>query len=485
VITILLDIGLEEEMTMAHLLSYGSYVPHWRLRRDAITDALGGAAGRGARSVASYDEDTTSMGVEAARVAVGAASRTPGSVYLATTAPAYLDKTNASVIHAALGLDVTAFTADMGGAVRSGVGAFLAAADSSRPALVVLSDVRTGLPGGADERDGGDGAAAFVIGDGPGLAEIVSVASASEEFLDRWRLPGNSASRVWEERFGESVYLPLAHAALTDALKQAGVGQHDIRHAIVTGTHPRAVARFRREAGFEADALADDLLGTIGYTGTAHFGLQLADALDRAEPGDLIAISVLADGASTIVLRVLPALATGRARHSVRAQIDAGDDRLPYATYLTWRGLLDREPPRRPDADAPAAPPTQRNQAWKYRLRASQCEACGTRHLPPSRICQRCGEFDRMTSVPMADIGASVTTYTVDHLAFSPSPPLLAAVLDFDGGGRLRCQLTDTDADAVQVGLRVEMTFRRMATPRGIHNYFWKGRPVSAPVAGD
>ena len=32
-------------------------------------------------------------------------------------------------------------------------------------ALVVLGDVRTGLPGGGDERDGGDGAAAFLFGD--------------------------------------------------------------------------------------------------------------------------------------------------------------------------------------------------------------------------------------------------------------------------------------------------------------------------------
>ena len=48
------------------------------------------------------------------------------------------------------------------------------------PTLAVLSDVRTGLPGGADEREGGDAAAAFVFGRLPTtpIAEIVAAAPA-------------------------------------------------------------------------------------------------------------------------------------------------------------------------------------------------------------------------------------------------------------------------------------------------------------------
>lgn len=83
-----------------------------------------------------------------------------------------------------------------------------------------------------------------------------------------------------------------------------------------------------------------------------------------------------------------------------------------------------------------------------------------------------------MSAVPMADVPATVTTFTVDQLAYTPSPPLVAVVLDCDGGGRLRCQLTDADPDSLAVGNRMEMTFRRMTTVRGIHNYFWKARPA-------
>jgi uncharacterized OB-fold protein len=78
----------------------------------------------------------------------------------------------------------------------------------------------------------------------------------------------------------------------------------------------------------------------------------------------------------------------------------------------------------------------------------------------------------------MADVPATIATFTVDRLAFSPSPPMVAAVLDFEGGGRYQCELTDVDPGAVQIGDRVEMTFRRLITAGGIHNYFWKARPL-------
>src|SRR5262249_46234735 len=156
--------------------------------------------------VAGYDEDSTSMAVEAARQALANVSDRSAlrTVYFATASPAYADKTNATTVHAALDLSPSAFAADLAGAVRSGVAALTAAAQSAgagTSTLAVLSDVRTGLPGGADERDGGDGAAAFLFAADdtlPVLAEQLGVAHASTEVLERWRFPGESSSRVWE-----------------------------------------------------------------------------------------------------------------------------------------------------------------------------------------------------------------------------------------------------------------------------------------------
>ena len=90
------------------------------------------------------------------------------------------------------------------------------------------------------------------------------------------------------------------------------------------------------------------------------------------------------------------------------------------------------------------------------------------------------GAIDHMTMVRMADVPATIATYTVDRLAYSLSPPVVAAVIDFDGGGRFQCELTDVDPATVAIGNRVEMTFRRLYTQDGIHNYFWKARPLRA-----
>ena len=132
------------------------------------------------------------MAVEAARAALRGSALRPAALYFATANPAYLDKTNATAIHAALDLEPGAAAFDMLGA-RSArrSGALRAALDARRPTLAVLSDVRTGLPGGADERDGGDAAVAFLCGPtrpgAPVLAEPIAWASATAEFLERWR----------------------------------------------------------------------------------------------------------------------------------------------------------------------------------------------------------------------------------------------------------------------------------------------------------
>jgi 3-hydroxy-3-methylglutaryl CoA synthase/uncharacterized OB-fold protein len=458
------------------IVAYGAYVPYYRLDRAAIGQALGSGGGRGTRAVASYDEDTTSMGVEAARAAMRGRANVD-MVYFATAAPAYLDKTNATAIHAALDLDASVFAADMSGSVRSGVGALRAALDAAaagRRALAIVSDVRTGLPGSADERDGGDGAAAFIFGAGDDVvADFVAAGSATAEVLDRWRLPGDRSSKIWEERFGEHVYLPLAEAATADACKAAGIVPDEIHHVVVTGTHARAVSRAAQAIGVRPESVAPPLDATIGNAGTAALGLALANVLNAAAPDELVLAVNLADGADAFVLRTTPALAA-RAREPI-----AGEGRsVPYATFLTWRGMLEREPPRRPDPERPAAPPSFRREDWKFAFVGSRCTACGTRHLPPQRVCVRCHAVDQMARERLADVPGAIVTYTIDRLAFSLSPPVVVGVIDFDGGGRFQCELTDVDPDAVDIGDRVQMTFRRLFTAAGVHDYFWKAKPI-------
>ena len=464
---------------MPGIVSYGAYLPHWRLARAAIGQALASGGGKGFRSVASYDEDSTSMGVESGRLALAAAPAgyEPGLVAFATTAPAYADKTNATAIHAALGLVDSIPAFDAAGAIRSGVGAAWMA--QAAGGLAVLADIRTGRPGSADEAAGGDAAVTLAFGTEDVIVDVVGSSSVTAEFTDRWRAPGDAFAQQWEERFGEHVYVPLAEQAVTAALKDSGLAVDELDHVIVTGPHGRAVKAASKALGARTEALADDLAADVGNTGTAHWALMLADVLDRAEPGQRIAVVVLADGCDVWLLRTTDALARYRRGATVRERIAATRDDLTYAQFLTWRGFLQREPPRRPEPDRPAAPPSARTDAWKYAFVGSRDEN-GFVHLPPARVSMGSGEIDRMEPVRMADVPATIATFTVDRLAFSLSPPVVAAVIDFDGGGRFQCELTDVDPDTVAIGDRVGMTFRRLFTSGGVHNYFWKARPLAA-----
>jgi 3-hydroxy-3-methylglutaryl CoA synthase len=462
---------------MPDLVSYAAYVPRHRLQRAQLGAALGTPAGNGARVVASYDEDSTTMGVEAARRAL-ARGGDPASIYFATTSPAYFDKTNASAIHAALDLGHEGFAVDLAGSARGGVGAIRAASASG--GLAILSDLRTGRPGSADEREGGDGAAAFLFaGGGNGeapVAEIVAEASATAEFLDRWRTPGELASRVWEERFGLEAYLPLIRDAVGRALAAAGLEAAD--HVVVSSPHARAAAAASK---LFPGRVAPEPPAT-GFAGAADPGLGLVSALDRAAPGETILLVVAADGCDATVFRTTDRLKQGRSVETIDEQLARGQDLL-YATYLSWRGVIERESPRRPEPDRPAGPPSARSEAWKFAFVGTRCRKCRRVHVPPTRVCSGCRAVDEMERAALAAKSGTVATYTVDRLAFSLSPPMIDAVVDFDGGGRYTLEIADATPADVEIGTRVEMTFRRLYTSGGVHNYFWKARPTADAAA--
>ncbi|MEU8139374.1 OB-fold domain-containing protein [Streptodolium elevatio] len=469
------------------ILGYGAYLPYRRLDRKGIAPVAGTGGGRGTRTVASFDEDTTTLGVEAARNALrDTPGVSPRSLLFATVAPAYADRTNATAIHAALRLDGGVAAIDATGSVRSAAGLLRLALDGGSSALVVGADIRGGLPGSGDESAGGDGASALLVGsaaDGAVIAEYLGGASATAEFVDRWRTPGDTRSKLWEEKFGENQYLAAGRQAWTDALKSTGLTADQVDHAVVTGLHARAVASLGRKLGVREGVLADDLAATVGTTGAAHPGVLLASVLDSlagtagSAAGKVVAVVVLSDGAEVFLFRTTEALGSYAPTRPVAAQV-AGGAPIAYGKFLAWRGTLQVEPPRRPEPARTSSSAAVRSVDWKFGFVGSQDRSSGALHLPPARVSMNGGAVDDMEPIPMAESVGTVKTFTIDRMAYSPSPPVVFAVVDFDGGGRLPIELTDMDADQVAIGDRVELTFRRIGTGDGIHNYFWKARPV-------
>ena len=469
---------------MRGIISWAAYLPYRRLDRTQIATFVGQGGGKGTRTVASFDEDSTTMGVEAARLALRGRPVAPSQLLFATSFPAYADKTNATAIHAALRLADDAPAFDLGASVRSAVGGLLLglASASTATTLVVSADVRTGLPGSGEESAGGDAAAAFVVGDdsagsgaGRVVAEFVGSASVTDEFVERWRAPGETRTKVWDEKFSEVRSVPLGVRAWNTALESAGLTAGDVAAAAVAAPGQRTA----RSVGGKLDGVhvIDDLSAVIGNSGAAHPGLLLASLLEQAEPGQVVALVVLADGADVLLFRATDALGSYRPARTIAEQVAAGAP-LPYGKFLSWRGMLPVEPPRRPEPQRVSATAAARSEEWKFGFVGSKERDTGVVHLPPARVSRGGEHTDEMEEAPLADAQGTVVTFTVDRMAYSPSPPIVFAVVDFDGGGRVPIELTDADATEIEIGQRVEMTFRRLYAADGIVNYFWKGRLV-------
>lgn len=449
---------------MVGIVDLATYVPKCSLSLSDVSVTLGQGGGRGARRVANFDEDTTTMGVEAARRLRSDSRENAESLWFASSSPAYGIKTNASAIHASLHLPNHVPAFDAGHSIRSSMGAFRSAALSN--GIAVFADMWMGLPGGDDERLGGDGAFACVFGsESESIAVIEGWQSLSMELLERWAAPG-ALMQSWDDRFGAEAlgrYLP---AFLGNVLGSPP----DI--AVVAGANPRSAAMLRSAVGVQVSAAPSD----TGFAGVADFGLQMAEALQSATAGQRIVAFVLGDGVEAVVLRVTEKISAWQAAHVSASATPRRSIR--YADMLSWRGALARQLPRRPEPQQPAAPPSLRNVGWKFGLIAGKCPLCGGVHTPPEPKCRGCGSVAQMQELHLSEIEGTVVTFTVDHLAYTPAPPLVIAVVDFGNGARSSFEVADAEPDSVKIGDRVEMVFRKLGTMGGAHNYFWKVRPI-------
>ena len=134
-------------------------------------------------------------------------------------------------------------------------------------------------------------------------------------------------------------------------------------HVIVSSPHARAAATAAQAARRGARRRRGS-----GTPAPPTLGLRLAAVLDRAKPGETILIVSAADGCDAACCGSPTRSPTRRARRPVAEQLERGRE-VAYATYLTWRGLLEREPPRRPDPERPAGPPAARAEALEVRVR--------------------------------------------------------------------------------------------------------------------
>ena len=104
---------------LGSIVSYGAYVPRLRLPRERIAAAMqwlkatSAATAAGSRAICNWDEDSLTLAVQAARACLlnaGADAASPPalcSVSLASTTLPFADRSNSTLLAAALDLPAT------------------------------------------------------------------------------------------------------------------------------------------------------------------------------------------------------------------------------------------------------------------------------------------------------------------------------------------------------------------------------------------
>lgn len=98
-------------------------------------------------------------------------------------------------------------------------------------------------------------------------------------------------------------------------------------------------------------------------------------------------------------------------------------------------------------------------------LLANACLSCGVTYFDRRNACAACGarEFE---STQLSNTG-TVRTFTIVHRAARGVPaPYVSAVVDLDGGGRVKSNIVNVDPtpDAVGLGMRVQLATYVAAT---------------------
>lgn len=466
---------------MPGISAYGAYVPRYRL--GAETDGWDSA---GQRSVANFDEDSVSMAVAAAIDCLNGTEREEiDGLLFATTTPPYAEKQCASIIATALDLRRDIFTADITDVLRAGTTALKSALDSvaagsAKNVLVVASDNRQGAPKGEAERNSGDGAVAFIISEDAVIAEQAGSYTITENMMDTWRSAGDQFVRSWEDRFAiEEGLERIMGEAVSGFMEKEGVSVKDVAKLALYSPDARRHGQLARHLGFQPEQVQDPLFGRMGNTGAAFPLMLLAGALEDGSPGQLLLTVAYGDGSDVLGFRTTSKIGERGHGLGVSGFLDSGQVLDSYETYAKWRNVwLTDSSSRRPDPQSPSVTALWRESDQNIKFHGGVCNQCGYVQYPPQRVCVECQSRDDSTPIRLSDKLGTVFTYSLDYLAGTVDTPLAVVVVDFEPGGRVLCMMTDREVGEVQIGMPVQMSFRKLRVVNGIHNYYWKAVPL-------
>ncbi|WP_322083334.1 hydroxymethylglutaryl-CoA synthase family protein [Burkholderia sp. BCC1972] len=477
------------------ITGFGGYIPRLRMERSAIAAAHIWMApslrslGKGQRAFCSWDEDSVTMAVEAARdVLAGCPAQKLSALYLSSSTMPFADLQNSAIVAGALNLGPDLRTLDAGSSQRSGTSALLNALRAAEgDALLIASERPKGKPASTQEINYGAGAAAFTLGNENVIATLLGSATRTTLFVDHFRANGAEYDYVWEERWiRDEGYMKLVPETARAALAQANVTPGDVKHLVMPSPYKGIAGAVAKKLQIPAEAEATGLDENCGFTGAAHGLLMLAHVLEKAAPGDIVLLIGFGQGCDAIVLRVNDAIRAFRPRRGVDGALADAQNHDAYLRLLSYEGGIAPEWGMRAEKNVKTALTEQyRSSDQLSHFVAGKCRSCNAVQFPQLPYCVTPGcnapqhNFD---PISLVDEPARVLTHTADWLSYHPAPPLYVGFVQFENGARLLMEVVDVGKHGLDVGTPLRMVFRikEMDKTRGYPRYFWKATPVQA-----
>lgn len=464
------------------------YLPLLRLDRAVARSELKwaglGGAGRGLRATAGWDEDALTLAVEAARSLAPDGPASAQVTFASTSAP-FLDRSQAGILTEALALPRTIRTLDTGGCRRAATSALMRALQGGAAGaeLIAAGEKRAAQPGSAQLLNWGDGGGAVLVGEGPGVARLLGAASVAHDLLDTVTSADSGLPYAAEDRFVRDiavadVLLPALHAACADA----GVAPGDITLAVVPEPVSGTYRAFAKAGGLTAPNLCEEIAAQAGDLGAAMPLFGLALALERAQPGERILLVGFGNGADALVIEVTAALPT-RTAHDALAQ---GSVLRGMTRFFSLTGGIALNWGPRAEVNQKVSASVLARHGREMHGFIGGRDPRGNVQFPktPIPVSPLATGPEPYEDVHLADAPARVASITADRLNFTPDPPFVFGLVQFDNGARVAMELCDAEGAVPEVGDPLRMRFRIKAIDRQrkFRSYFWKAAPLARPA---
>ena len=300
---------------MSGIMSYGSYIPTFRIKSEEIARVWGedpenikNGIGIQSKSVPAPDEDVATISVEAARNAIRRRKINPrdiGAIYVGSESHPYAVKPTATIVGSAIGASFELFAADYEFACKAGTAGVQnvrAMVDSGliKYGLAIGSDTSQGAPGDALEYSASAGGTAIIVGNDHPVAEINDTLSVTSDTPDFWRREGQPYPTHGERFTGEPAYFKHVIGASSRMMERMKTKPEDYDYAVFHQPNGKFPTRAAKMLGFKESQYKEGLVTPyIGNTYSASMMTGLSAILDVAKSGDRILAVSFGSGAGS------------------------------------------------------------------------------------------------------------------------------------------------------------------------------------------